>query len=85
MTSEDILVRIHKILTIDLDLAEGEEIAPDTNLIAEGFLDSINAMRLVSKIESEFDTKIPPRDLVPANFLSEQAMADYLARTLTPS
>ncbi|MDQ8185700.1 acyl carrier protein [Pelagicoccus sp. SDUM812002] len=79
MTPEQTSERIFSIITNELAIAEADEIEPDTNLITGGFLDSINAMRLVSQIERDFDTKIPPRDLIPANFLSIDAITRYLS------
>jgi acyl carrier protein len=80
MTPQEISKRIQTIVTCDLAIADESEIDVDTNLIAEGFLDSINAMRLVSQIESKFETKIPPRDLIPSNFSSIAAISNYLTK-----
>lgn len=80
MPTEQILQRIHHILTQELGIADADDIDTETNLITSGYLDSINAMRLVSQIESDFATKIPPRDLVPANFLTIGTIANYLAK-----
>lgn len=62
----------------DLLTAGSEEIQTDCNLFAEGYLDSIGIMRLIAHLETELNTKIPPKDLVPKNFMTIQAMATYL-------
>lgn len=80
MSTDEILKRIHHIVTQDLAIAGEDEIDTETNLITGGYLDSINAMRLVSQIESNFATKIPPRDLIPSNFLTIGAIASYLSQ-----
>lgn len=64
-------------LTSHLSAAE-EGPAADSNLIAEGYLDSVGLMRLIHHLESSLDIKIPPHDLVPRNFLSVKAMVSYL-------
>lgn len=79
MSNDEIQTRIHQIITQELSIAGDDEIDAETNLITGGYLDSINAMRLVSQIEIQFGTKIPPRDLIPSNFLSIGAIASYLS------
>lgn len=50
----------------------------ESNLFAEGYLDSIGIMKLIAHIEAQLETKIPPKDLVPRNFMTIQAMTAYL-------
>jgi acyl carrier protein len=63
----------------NLSAASQEEPAFGTNLIADGYLDSVSIMRLVRHLESSLEIKIPPRDLVPRNFLTIDAMVSYLS------
>lgn len=69
-------------LAEDLQAADREELLPDRNLLAEGILDSISVMRLIRYLESSLQLKIPPRDLVPRNFMTIEAMANYLRGAL---
>jgi acyl carrier protein len=63
----------------NLDAASQDDPAPGTNLIADGYLDSVSIMRLVHHLESSLEIRIPPRDLVPRNFLTVDAMVSYLS------
>lgn len=55
------------------------EIDPEANLFTSGLVDSVGAMRLVAHIETALKTRIPPPDLIPANFRTIRIMAGYLA------
>jgi acyl carrier protein len=54
------------------------EVDPEENLFTSGLVDSIGAMRLVNHVETELNTRIPPPDLIPANFRTIRVMATYL-------
>ena len=62
-----------------------DELPTDVNLFAEGLLDSIGIMRLIAHIESTHGFKIPARDLVPRNFMTIDAMVDYLKNSVAPT
>lgn len=57
-----------------------EEIRPDvdfeseTSLVDGGVLESFDIVSLVSELSDEFDITIRPKDLVPVNFNSVDAM-----------
>ena len=82
---DDIVRMIRNILENDLATSV-EEIDGDSNLIAEGILDSISIMRLIAGIEAAKGFKIPPQDLVPRNFMTLNAMQRYIQarQTRTP-
>ena len=44
------------------------EINDNTQLLAKGYLDSLNLVVLVKYVEDEFDIKIDDSDITPANF-----------------
>ena len=63
-----------------------EELRPDvdfeteTQLIANGVLDSFDIVSLVNQLKDAFDIEIKPSDLVPENFNSAKAMLAMIER-----
>ena len=57
------------------------EVGPDDDLSAGG-LSSLDLVNLMLSVETEFDIKIPDREMTPANFRSI-AHIDALLRTLS--
>jgi acyl carrier protein len=53
---------------------------PSQNLIADGVLDSLAMMELIVWLEQTFQITIDTEDLLPENFATLDAMANYLAR-----
>ena len=70
---------IMSFIVSNLSAAAQEAPGPGTNLIADGYLDSVSIMRLVHHLENSLQIKIPPRDLIPRNFLTVDAMVCYLS------
>ena len=62
------LIEILKELHSDVDF-ENEE-----GLVDNGILDSLDIVTLVTEIDSEFDVRIPPEEIVPENFNSAKAL-----------
>ena len=61
-------------------LAEQQiQVNPDDDLLTGGQVDSIAMMRLITEIEAELGTKVPPDALVPENFLTPRVTAGFLA------
>jgi acyl carrier protein len=56
-------------------------VGPDDDLSAGG-LSSLDLVNLMLSVETEFDIKIPEREMTPANFRSV-ARIDALVRTLS--
>jgi acyl carrier protein len=50
----------------------------DDNLLADGMIDSLGAVRLIAFIEERFGFQIPPKDLVIENFRTIHRLAAYL-------
>lgn len=71
-----------QILTyIDRDLlgsTEEQSTLPGDDLLSTGLLDSIGVMRLVAFIEQAFQIKISPADVTIENFISAEAIVNYL-------
>lgn len=63
-----------------------EDIRPDVDfdnekkLIEEHVLESFDVLTIVAEIEDAFDIKIRPRDIVPENFNSIEAMAALITK-----
>jgi acyl carrier protein len=55
--------RLRKVLVDSLDLQRDPESIPDTNLVAELGLDSINTIEFLIWVESEFAIEIADEDL----------------------
>lgn len=50
------------------------------DLLTSGIVDSIGIMQLISFVEKEFGVKVPPEDMTLENFLSIDAIANYIER-----
>ena len=68
------LIEILKELHSDVDF-ENEE-----GLVDNGILDSLDIVTLVTEIDSEFDVRIPPEEIVPENFNSAKALFDLIEK-----
>lgn len=69
------LERIYKILE---DIIPGKDYKTAENLVDAKTLTSMNIVKLVSRLNNEFDVEITPLHLVPANFNSAEAMLDLV-------
>ncbi len=59
-------------------LADGAPLDSDDNLLADGMIDSLGAVRLIAFVEERFGFEIPPEDLLPENFRTVNRLAEYL-------
>lgn len=50
----------------------------EENLLANGIIDSLGILKLVSFIEQEFDIQVPDEDVTVQNFRSLKDIANYL-------
>ncbi len=53
-------------------------LADDTSLIQEGIVDSTGILELIMFLEEGWSIKIPPEDMIPANFDNLDAIGRYL-------
>ncbi len=62
------------------ELAKGRKskIKPDDDLLGEGIIDSLGILQLVAFIEEKFNVAIPDEDVVIENFISVEALSNYL-------
>jgi acyl carrier protein len=58
---------------------EGAPVGLDDGLLAEGIIDSMGVMQLVSFIEETLGIVVDDEDIVPENFQSLRAVADLVA------
>lgn len=59
-----------------------ENIDDDLDLIENGVLDSLAIMALAGFIEQEFNVTVESDDIVPENFRSVKAIAQYIEKNL---
>lgn len=76
---------IKSFLSEKIGIEEVDALSRDANLLLDGTLDSVSVMRLIAHIETELGIKIPPKDLVPKNFMTINAMATYLSQRTGPA
>ena len=85
-TNENVADRVAALVRKVLDREEiNKAVAPDDDLRASG-LSSLGLVNLMLSVETEFDLKIPERDMTPTNFRSITRIAelvDTLARAPT--
>ncbi len=60
-----------------------EELKPEDDLLESSLVDSLGIMRLITFIEQEFGYSVPPEDIVIENFMTVNAIIDYLTPKLS--
>jgi acyl carrier protein len=79
----DIISELEKYLltevAIDLDLSK-KSLAPDENLIMQGIIDSLGILKLVSFMEKSFGIKVNNEEIIPENFQTLNALAEFVAK-----
>jgi acyl carrier protein len=81
MTSDtDVIAR-----WVETELAKGRPraLAPDTNLLDLGIVDSVAIVRLLAFLEERFGVRLDGEDVVSDNFCTIEAMAALVARRRT--
>ncbi len=58
-----------------------EPLEAQDDLLGDGILDSLGMMKLILFIETKYDTKVPPQDMIIENFMTVQHISDYLVKT----
>lgn len=79
----DFKENLRRFITADLLMGQAMELKDDDDLLLSGLVDSLGVVRLVTFIETEFNTVVPPEDVVLENFQTLNAMAEYLHRRQT--
>jgi len=79
MTKELVSVNsIHKFIVDELLTDTSVEIEPQEDLLLSGFLDSLSVIRLVTFLESECSTSIPPEDITIEYFGTIEQIHRYV-------
>ena len=71
---------MEKLLEILQELHEDVDFSTETALVDDGILDSLDIVSLVTEIDSEFDVRIPPEEIIPENFNSAEALWALISR-----
>lgn len=58
-------------------------ITSQDDLLGSGLIDSMGVMRLIAFIEQEFDHTVAAQDMTIENFISVEAIEDYLKSAKT--
>ncbi|MDD6694459.1 MAG: phosphopantetheine-binding protein [Atopobiaceae bacterium] len=59
-------------------LVPGVDVEGTPDLVKAGVIDSMVSIMLVNELEDAFDIEVTPLDMVPENFSSVQAIADFV-------
>ena len=70
------------LMDILTELRPDVDFVTETNLISGGILESFDIVSLVSELTDEFDITIRPKDLVPENFNSVDAMLALITKLM---
>lgn len=65
---------MEKLIEILKELHSDVDYETEDGLVDNGILDSLDIVTLVTEIDSEFDVRIPPEEIVPENFNSAKAL-----------
>jgi len=57
------------------------EILPEDDLLGSGLVESMGMMRLIQFVEDENEIKVSPQDMTIENFMTVQAIVDYVERS----
>jgi len=68
--------RVLEILKRDLEV----EVAPDTDVIQQGLLDSLNFVDLMVRLEAVFEVQIDVEQVELDDFRSARSITEYLSR-----
>ena len=75
---EETKTRLRKVLVDSLELDRDPATIPDSNLVEELGLDSINTLEYLLWVESEFDIQIPDEDLSVGLIDDLDTLASYV-------
>ncbi|MBE6600980.1 MAG: acyl carrier protein [Ruminococcaceae bacterium] len=71
---------MERLLAILKNMHPDVDFSGDQDLIADGILDSLDIVTLITEINAEFDVSIPAEEILPENFNSAKAIYNLIAR-----
>lgn len=71
---------MERLINILKELHEDVDFEAEEGLVDDGILDSLDIVSLVTEIDSEFDVRIPPEEIIPENFNSAAALWELIQR-----
>ena len=71
---------MERLINILKELHEDVDFEAEEGLVDDGILDSLDIVTLVTEIDSEFDVRIPPEEIVPENFNSAKVLWELIKR-----
>ena len=71
---------MEKLIEILKELHDDVDFMAEEGLVDDGILDSLDIVSLVTEIDSEFDVRIPPEEIIPENFNSASALWALIER-----
>ena len=71
---------MEKLIKILKELHPGVDFENEEDLVDNGILDSLDIVTLVTEIDSEFDVRIPPEEIVPENFNSARVLFELIEK-----
>ena len=77
--SSDVLNEIHDYLRAEF-APEREQFSPGENLLAQGIIDSLGILKLVTHLEERYGFEAADDDLVPENFTTLEMIRDFVER-----
>lgn len=69
-----------KLIEILTELHSDVDYMTEEGLVENGILDSLDIVTLVTEIDSEFDVRIPPEEIVPENFNSARSLWELIEK-----
>ena len=76
----DLNQRLRTYVITNFYVRPGHRLDETTSILEQGILDSRGVLELVAFVESEFGIAVSDEELVPANFDSIAALAQFIAR-----
>jgi len=70
----------NRVLNILVEIKSDIKSHPNDNFMESGLLDSLDIMKLIIRIEDEFDIQIEPEDVLSENFESIASISDLVKR-----
>lgn len=75
-------IEIEKFILSELNSLGKESLSADEDLLDSGMVDSIGLVQLVGFIEEKYSITVSPEDLLPDNFASISAIANFISGKL---